>query len=175
MNLFADNLDQNSFPSFAIELVIENVFPWAEVELAVGDGDDDFSAHDLSFVVGVGVVFSGAVVEVAPLVRVAAGVEGDQFFEPAFVVGVQAGFVVVDEDAGGDVHCINKYDALVNSTLGHEFLYFSMNRNNPTTIGDFHPEFFRHRFHCGRLSKLISSELDRSARLSGVLAYRTVW
>ena len=102
--LLPNHLHQYPFPSFPIELVIKNVFPWAEVELAVGDGDDDFSAHDLSFVVGVGVVFSGAVVEVAPLVRVAAGVEGDQFFEPAFVVGVQAGFVVVDEDAGGDVH-----------------------------------------------------------------------
>jgi DNA-binding CsgD family transcriptional regulator len=66
------------------------------VELAVGDGDDDFAAHDLAFVVGVGVVFARAIVEIAAGGRVAAGVERDEVFEPALVVGVQAGFVVVE-------------------------------------------------------------------------------
>ena len=93
---------------------------WAEVELAVGDGDDNFAAHDLAFVVGVGVVFSSAVVEIAAFGRVAAGVEGHEVFQPTFVVGVQSGFVVVDENTGGDVRFVLKsgvFEGHINKTF----------------------------------------------------------
>ncbi len=48
---------------------------------------------------GVGVVFAGAVMAVGAgrLVR-------RQFLEPDFVIVVEAGLVVVNEDRGGNVH-----------------------------------------------------------------------
>ena len=71
----ADDFDENSFAASAVEFVVEDVFPRAEVQLAVGDRYDDLAAHDLSFVVSVGVVFSGSIVQVSTLLRVCAGVE----------------------------------------------------------------------------------------------------
>ena len=63
--LFPNNLHQHPLPPSPVELVIENVFPRAEMQLAARNGDDDFTAHDLAFVVGVGVVFAGAVVVIS--------------------------------------------------------------------------------------------------------------
>jgi len=48
-----------------VERVVENVFPGAEVEAAVCDGDYDLTAHDLAFVMGVGVVLAAAVMRVS--------------------------------------------------------------------------------------------------------------
>ena len=62
---FADNFDQRAFAAAAVEFAVEDLFPRPEIEFAVGDGDDDFAAHDLALQVGVGVVFAGAVVAVA--------------------------------------------------------------------------------------------------------------
>ena len=84
------------------------MFPGAEVELVVGDGDDDLAAHDLSFEVCVGVVFSGAVVEVAALVGVGVGVEGCELLEPAVVVLDEALLIVIDVDGCGDVHGVDE-------------------------------------------------------------------
>src|SRR5262245_56439415 len=58
----AEDLDQDSLRPAAVELAVEDLLPGAEVELAVGDGDDDLAAHDLPLHVGVGVVLAGAVV-----------------------------------------------------------------------------------------------------------------
>jgi hypothetical protein len=96
---FTDDLHEDAFAAVAVEFAVEDLFPWTEIEFAVGDGDDDFAAHDLAFEVGVGVVFAGAVVVVLGGRRVRG-----EFFEPDFVVVMEPGFVVVDENAGGDVH-----------------------------------------------------------------------
>ena len=92
------------FARLAVELAVEDLFPRAEVELAVGDGDDDLAAHDLAFHVGVGVVFAGAVVMVARGRRI----EGGELLQPLLVVFVQPRLVVVDEHAGGDVHGVHQ-------------------------------------------------------------------
>lgn len=105
--LLADDLDEDSFAASAIKFVVEDVFPRAEVQLAVGDRYDDLAAHDLSFVVSVGVVFSGSIVQVPALLWIRACVEGHQFLEPTLVVRVQARFVVVDEHACCDVHRVD--------------------------------------------------------------------
>ncbi len=54
--LFADDLDQDALAAAAVELAVEDLLPRAEVELAIGDGDHHFPAHDLALEVGVGVV-----------------------------------------------------------------------------------------------------------------------
>src|SRR5690606_3277155 len=110
-----ENLDEDALAAAAVELEVEDLFPGAEVELAVGDGDHDFAAHDLAFVVGIGVVLAGAVVEIAAATGVGAGVEGSQALEPALVVLVEAGFVVVDEDGGGDVHGVDETESVAHT------------------------------------------------------------
>ena len=63
--LLANDFYENTLFAFAIEFAVKDLFPGAEVELAFGDGDDHFAAHDLALVVSVGVVFASAVVVVA--------------------------------------------------------------------------------------------------------------
>ncbi len=98
--LLTNHLHHHPLGPSPVEFAVEDLFPGAEVEFAFGDGNDDLPAHDLAFVMGVGVVFAGAIVGVT----LGRGVEGGQLFQPLFVVLVQARLVVVDEDAGGDVH-----------------------------------------------------------------------
>src|SRR5271163_1792107 len=85
--LVADDFQEDFFGPVAVEFAVEDLFPWAEVELAVGDGDDDLAAHDLPLHVGVGVVFASVVVLV-----LAGGRVRREFLEPFFVVFVQAAF-----------------------------------------------------------------------------------
>lgn len=40
---------------------------------------------------------------------------GSKFFEPLLEVGVEAGFVVVDEDTGGDVHGVAEQEAFADA------------------------------------------------------------
>jgi hypothetical protein len=99
--LLANNFHERPLPPVPIELSIKDLFPRAEVKFAVGDRDDDFPAHDLAFEMGVGVVFTGAVVMVLRGGRVRR-----EFFEPDLVVVMEAALVVVDENGGGGVRCL---------------------------------------------------------------------
>ena len=101
--LLADNLYQNAFSAAAVKFAVEDLFPWAEIEFAFGDGDDDFAAHDLALQVGVGVIFAGAIVPVG-----AGRLVWREFFQPDFVVVMEPAFVVVDEHRRGDVHGVGQ-------------------------------------------------------------------
>ena len=46
---FTDNLYQYPLSPPAVELPIKNLFPGAEVQLALGDGHHDFTPHYLTF------------------------------------------------------------------------------------------------------------------------------
>jgi hypothetical protein len=90
-----NDLHQRPLPPQAVEFAVENLLPRAEVEFAGGDGHDDLAAHDGALQVGVGIILAGAVVRVG-------GVRlfWRELFQPALVVAVEPGFVVVDEDGG---------------------------------------------------------------------------
>jgi hypothetical protein len=60
--LLPDDLHQHPLAPSPVELTVEDLFPWAKVQFAFGDGDHHFAAHDLPFHVGVGIVLSRAVV-----------------------------------------------------------------------------------------------------------------
>ena len=62
--LFPDYLDQHSLFSLSIEFAVENLFPRSEIQFAFGDRDDNFTAHDLTLEMGIGVIFSGPVVSI---------------------------------------------------------------------------------------------------------------
>ena len=105
---FPDDLDQHALGPVAVELAVEDLLPRPEIQLAFGDGDDDFPTHDLTLQVSVGVVLAGAVV----VIVVGVGVEGSDLFEPFAKVVVQAFFVVIDKNGSGDVHRVAKDDPL---------------------------------------------------------------
>src|SRR5436305_6543179 len=63
-SLLPNHLHHHPLRPSPVELAVEDLLPGAEVELAGGDGDDNFAAHDLPLEMGVGVVFPGAVVAI---------------------------------------------------------------------------------------------------------------
>ena len=72
------------------------------MKFAVRYRDDDLAAHYLAFHVAVGVVL----ITVVGILRV--GFFGSEFFEPFFIIAVQAGFVVVYKYRSGNVHRVYK-------------------------------------------------------------------
>ena len=104
-----NNLHQHPFPPHSIKFPVKDLFPGSKVQLSVGNRNHDFSSHDLPFHVCIGIVF----VSIVPVLAVR--FFGSKFFEPLFEVGVEAGFVVVDEDTGGDVHGVAEQEAFADA------------------------------------------------------------
>ena len=91
--LLADKLHEHPLIPSTIEFTVEDLLPWAEVEPTFRDGDHNLSTHDLSLEVSVGVILSGAIVEIA----LRALITGSERLKPAMIVGVKSRLVVVDE------------------------------------------------------------------------------
>jgi hypothetical protein len=141
--LFTNNLHQDALFAASIELVIEDVLPRAEVEFPIRDGDNNFPTHDLPLVVSVGVVFAGAVV-VIPLGR---WIERCQFFQPLFVVFVQAWFCIVNEYRRSNVHRVNQYKTVLHTAFADKSFHIAVDRKDGTPYWDFQPQFFGECFH----------------------------
>ena len=77
---------------------------------------------------------------------------GSEFFEPDFVVVMEAGFVVVDENRSCDVHRVAKYNAVVDPAAEHEFFDSVGDVDKTTAAFDFEPEVFGEGFHAGENS-----------------------
>ncbi|CUQ66967.1 protein of unknown function [Candidatus Nitrospira inopinata] len=138
--LFADDFHQHSFSSTAVELPVKNLLPWTEVQLAARDGHHHLPPHDLTFHVSVAVVLAGVVVSIARVVR-------SEPFEKLVVVAQEAWLVVIDVDAGGDVHGVHQYQALPHSaSLDRRFNLRGDVEISPSRFG-FEPEFFAVGFH----------------------------
>jgi hypothetical protein len=56
--LFPYDLHEHPLSSAAIEFSVKDLFPWPKIQLAFGDGDNYFSAHDLTLHMGVSVIFA---------------------------------------------------------------------------------------------------------------------
>ena len=64
LTLLSDDFHQHSLFSLAVEFAVENLFPRSEIQFAFGDRHDNFTAHDLTLEMGVGVIFSSPVVSI---------------------------------------------------------------------------------------------------------------
>ena len=91
--------------------------------------------------VGVGIVL-GAIVRVLGM-----GMLGREFFQPLFKIAVQAGLVVIDENARRDVHGVNKAESLADAALAQAGLDLRGDIHKRAAAGDFEPEFLPVGFH----------------------------
>ena len=106
-----NDLHQHPLPPAPVELPVEDLFPGPEVQQPFGDCHHYLAPHDLPLDVRIGIVFPCVVPVLADrLVR-------GELFQPLFVVMVQAGFIIVDEDRGRDVHRIYQAQLLADSAL----------------------------------------------------------
>src|SRR5258705_1622644 len=139
---FPDDLDQHALLAAAVELAVEDLLPRAEVELAAGDRHDRLAPHDLALVVRVGVVLARPVVMVA----LRAGIERRQLLEPALVVLVEAGLVVVDEHTGRDVHRVHQAEPFLDAAPANGLFHLG---------GDVHELHPRRDFERQRLAEML--------------------
>ena len=100
--LLADDLYENPLAAFAVEFTVENLLPRSEIKFSVGNSDDRFASHESPLEMGVGVVLSD-IMRVL-VVRMFRG----EFLQPALVIRMESGFVVIDENAGGNVHRVDQ-------------------------------------------------------------------
>ena len=135
--LVSDDFNERSFAPPAVEFAVENLFPRPEIEFAFGDRDDDFAAHDLTFEMGVGVVFSGAIVLISGGRRV-----WRQFFQPLFVIVMESWFVVIDEHRSCDVHGVDQTKTFRYAALPNEFFDLWRDVDESAPIRYFKPEMF---------------------------------
>src|SRR5262245_5667715 len=120
--LFSDNFHQHPFTPPAVELAVEDLLPRAKIEFALGNGDDNFPPHHLSFYVRIGIVFAGIVVAILLdwFMR-------RQFFQPDAVIVMEAGFVVVDEHRRRDVHGVDEHKSFFYTALAKAVLHLRRN------------------------------------------------
>jgi hypothetical protein len=139
--LFADDFYEGAFFSFSVELAVEDLLPGAEIKPAISYGYDYLSAYYGAFQMSIGVVFSVVVV----VLRI--GFFRGQFFQPNFKVVVQAGFVIVDKDAGGDVHSIAEEETIFDAAFSQALFNLWCNVNKFPPCFCIKPEFFSIIFH----------------------------
>ena len=101
------------------------------MHIAIDDGDDNFAAHDLPFVVCVCVVFAGTIVVIPDRQRV----ECSQLFKPFVAVAMQSRLVVINENTGCYVHRIYEHKTVNNATFVEESFDIFMDRGNHPKLG----------------------------------------
>ncbi len=82
----ADDFDYHALVASSFKFAVENLLPCPKIKFAVCNRHNNLAPHDLTFRMGIGVIFAGAFVSVTFGTRI----EGRESFEPAFVVNVQA-------------------------------------------------------------------------------------
>src|SRR5262245_21100602 len=149
--LFADDFYQHAFTPPPIELAVENLFPWTEIELAASDGHNHLAPHHLSLYVRIGIVFAGVIVAVLldRFVR-------REFFEPYRVVMVQSRFVIVDEHRRGNMHGVDQCQSFFDAALADAFLDLICNIHKRHPRRRIEPQLFPIAFHTYSLTRLIS-------------------
>ena len=83
MKLFAHYLNDHAFRALSIEFGVKDLLPWAEVQLALGDRQDDLAVDDDVLQVGVAVGLAGLVVAVVAVLGGEALEEFVQFQQTA--------------------------------------------------------------------------------------------
>jgi hypothetical protein len=92
--------------------------------------------------VRIGILLAGAVMPV-----LADGLMRRQAFQPFLISMVEAGFIVIDEHRGGDVHGIDQHKALFYATLSQGLFHLRGDIDEGDAIRQVEPEFLAKRFH----------------------------
>jgi hypothetical protein len=134
--------NQDSLSPSAVKFAVENLFPRPEIQFALRNCDDDFSAHDLTFKVGVSVVFASPVVPICVRWCVRS-----EFFQPHLVIVMEPRLIVIDEHRSGDVHGVDQTKTLHYAAPVNQFLDLRCDVDEPASVRYFEPKMFRERFH----------------------------
>ena len=144
-----DDFHQDAFATEAVEFPVEDLFPWAEIKLPFRDGHDHLAPHDGTLEMGIGVIL-GSVVRVTGI-RLFRG----QSLQPVFKIAMEARFVVIDEDACGDVHGIHETEPFADAAFLKATVDFRGDIEEAAPGWNLKPKLVTVRFH-GFQHKLMS-------------------
>ena len=99
--LFSNNFIRYPFSSSSIKFSIKYLFPWSKMELTLGNRDNNFSAHNLKFMVCIPIIFPSKV-----MVLTGQWFMGSQCFKPFLLIPVQSRFVIIYKNRCGNMHGI---------------------------------------------------------------------
>jgi hypothetical protein len=133
--------DQHPFPAPPVKFSIENPFPGTEIQPTIGNGYNHFPTHDLPFHVGIGIILTNIVMILGYRFM------GRQFLQPDIVIVVQAALIVINENAGCDVHGIDQYQPLLDPAFVNALLDLAGDIDKRSPGGHFEPQFFAIAFH----------------------------
>jgi hypothetical protein len=85
------------------------------------------------------------------------GFMGSQFLQPDLIVVMQAGFIVINENRGRDVHGIDEDKAFLDVALPQAFINLGRNIDESPPCRDVEPQFFSKTLH-----EKVSLSLDSS-------------
>jgi len=142
--LFTDDLNEYPLAPASIEFAVEYLLPGAEVEFAPCYRHYYFAAHDLAFQVGVGIILTGVVMAVTAY----RGVRGE-VFEPCGVIVMQSSLIIVNENGGGDVHCVYKNQSLSNAAFPQALLHLWRDVYEGQASWSIEPQLFSIAFQAG--------------------------
>ena len=123
-----------------IKFIVEDMLPGTWVQLPIGDCYDDLTTHDLSFVVGIRVVFASTIVKnILPV--------ADRFLDqmvltlPASVRSRHAGPVSLSLIKTLAVICmaLTKTNLVLDSTFPYDAFHIAMNRDDGSAFGYIDP------------------------------------
>ena len=139
--LFAKNFDEHALGAPTVEFPVKDPFPRAKIEPALGHRHDNLPTHQSAFEMGIGVIL-GPVVPVLGM-----GFFRGEFFQPFFKILVQAGFVIVDKDGGGDVHGVDEAESFPDAGFHQGGLDLGCDVEKSPAGGGAESEFLAERLH----------------------------
>jgi hypothetical protein len=113
----ANNFYKHSLSPSPIEFAVEDLFPRAEVKLAASNGYHNFTAHYLAFHMGISIVLACVIVAI-----VVDRLVWSELFEPNGIVAMEAVLIIIYENRGSDVHCVNKNESISDAALANAFI-----------------------------------------------------
>src|SRR5262245_53358810 len=107
MASLAEKLDDDPLLPPPVELRIEHLLPWTEVERPLGDREDHLVMDERALEMRVGIVLTGLVMAIVP--------RRSELLEPLHEIVLQAALLVVHPDPGGDVHGGDEAESLLHA------------------------------------------------------------
>lgn len=119
--LLANRLDDHTFAPLAIELRVENLLPWPQIQLPVGDWQDHLMVHDKVLEMGFAVILARPMMAIVP--------RGGKATKPLLDVFDETGFKIVNVDGSGNVHCADEAKSFLDARALHQRRDFSRDAN----------------------------------------------
>src|SRR5215510_2654538 len=133
--LFTHHLHDDALSALAIELGVEHLFPWTEIEGTARNRQHHLVTHDGAFQMRVRVVFAGLMV---PVVETG----GRQLLEPRLKIVNQAVLPVIHINTGGDMHSRHEHHAFLHTAFFDNLRDIVSNADELLTLLRVEPQIF---------------------------------